>query len=52
MPASHMYSEVTGRGKERERTWGSAIIGVECRVPRVLQVHSSLINIKHKVRIT
>ena len=40
-----------GAERERERntrTWGSAFIGVEGGMPRVLQVHALLANFKHE----
>ena len=39
------HSEVSLR---RVQTWGHAFIGVEGGVPRVLRVHSLLVNLKHK----
>lgn len=35
-------------GKESMWTWGSAYIGIEGEMPRVLQVYSSQVNVNHK----
>ena len=44
MPGAH--SVVAGR--ERARAWSFAFIGVEDGLPRVLWVHSLLVNLKYK----
>lgn len=46
MPRPGPRSKVTGRESMRAWTWGSVFIGVEGGVPRVLQAHSLLVNLK------
>lgn len=43
------HSKVTGTERKREiQTWGCAFIEVDGWVPRILQIHSLLVNLKHK----